>query len=330
MTQNLALAVALALLPSCEVEVKEPAPQRFAVNTLTSASASARIDAPIPDRPATGTIHGHPFVPEGATLKEGILTLRSGEDFFPDLHVMLFLFLEDDTVVPEGRTWDVACQGGWRAGVPHVHVAWREPGERMPEYASATCGFRLRLELGRETAEETIPGRIELDAPGLGTRLVGTFDAAIEGFRLKDGEVDLSKDDLDVAHHVAAIWLAEESGGPIEVEDHALAWLHTEKPEGRPQVGYSVYWWRPEAGGELRATKLQFEKQEGAWTVSRALSPWQVAHRTRSHREATSRSPSSTAQPPGSSASIARLVARCPSSSPRCAPATTRRSGSPK
>jgi hypothetical protein len=147
----------------------------------------------------------------------------------------------------------------------------------MPEHASTTCDFRLRLEFGRETADETIPGRIELDAPGLGTRLAGTFDAAIEGFRLKDGKADLSKDDLDVVHHVAEVWLAEESGGPIEVVDHDLAWLHTGRPEGRPQVGYSVYWWRPRAGGELSVAKLQFEKRDGAWAVSRPVPLWEVA-----------------------------------------------------
>jgi hypothetical protein len=210
-------------------------------------------------------------------LKEGVLTLRSGEDFFADLQVTLFLFLENDTVVPEGRVWQVACDGGWQAGVPHVHVAWREHGERMPEHASTTCDFQLQLELGHETERETIPGRISLSAPGLGTQLVGTFEAAIEGFRLKDGKVDLSKDDLDVTHHVAAVWLAEKNGGPIEVEDHALAWLHTEKPEGRAQVGYSVYWWRPQAGAELRVAKLQFEKRDNAWAVSRSLPLWQVA-----------------------------------------------------
>lgn len=240
-------------------------------------AAPVAFDGPIPDRPASGTLRGRDFTPEAATLEEGILKLRSGEDFFPDLEVKLFLFLEDDSIVPEGRAWEIDCTGRWRAGVPHVHVAWREPGERMPEYASTTCHYTLRLELGRETDAGTIPGRIALDTPGLGTQLLGSFEAGIEGFRIKDGRVDLSQDDLEVAHHLAALWLAGEHGGAVEVTDRAFGWLHKEKPEGRPQAGYSVYWWRPEAGGRTRLAKLQFEKRDGTWAVSRALAPWQVA-----------------------------------------------------
>jgi len=225
----------LTLLIGCgEARVETPVPM----------PAPESAEAAIPSGPAGGTIQGRDFAYEKASIEEGILKLRQGADFFADLEVMLFLFLEEEGVVPEGRSWDVDCAGAWVGGTPHVHVAARAEGERMPEHASVTCDYRLRLELGQETPDGMLPGTIHLVVPSLGTEVAGHFEAAIEGYRLKDGAVDLSQDDLDVAHHVAEVWLTERSGGAVEMIDNALGWLHTEKPEGRAQVGYSVYWWR--------------------------------------------------------------------------------------
>lgn len=232
--------------------------------------------AQVPARPVSGSVRGRRFAYEEASIEEGILKLRQGEEFFADLEVTLFLMLDNDSVVPEGKTWNVECRDGWTAGVPHVHIGWRDEGEKLPEHDQAVCGYRLYLDFGHETDQKTLPGELMLESSALETEIAGQFEADIKGFRIKDGRVDLTQDDLDVAHHLARLWLAEKRGGPIEVEDHSLAWLQMESPDGGPQEGYSVYWWRPEGGDDTRISKLQFAKRDGSWRVERELEVWQV------------------------------------------------------
>ncbi len=266
----------LAAVVGCEVRFggDERGADPARSDDVSGANATA---LEVPDAPVAGTIHGQAFAYQDASIEQGILTIRQGEDFFADLKVTLFLFLEDDEHVPEGRSWDVNCEGSWGAGDPHIHVSWRDDDQGVPQSESKTCDYRLYLKLGEETEDKRLPGELLVRIPGLDTEIAGHFEAAIEGFRIVDGQVDLSQDDLDVAHHLAETWLAEQSGGPIEVIDHAMGWLHLEQPKSGPQAGYSVYWWRPEGGGETQIAKLQFAKRDGTWRVERALEPWQVA-----------------------------------------------------
>lgn len=227
-------------------------------------------------RPAGGEIQSHPFRYESARLREGILKIRQGEDFFADLEVTLFLFLPKG-LVPEGQSWNIDCRGSWSQGTPHVHVAWREEGDKHPHHESVTCDYQLWLEFGQESSAGLLPGCIGLNVPELGTRVVGCFDATVEGFRVKNGEVDLTKDDLDVAEVVALRWLEAKVGKPVELVDRGLGWIHTEAPKGRSQAGYSVYWWRTRGFEKTRATKLQFEKRSGVWQVAHEVPLWRVA-----------------------------------------------------
>jgi hypothetical protein len=227
--------------------------------------------------PVRGQIQGQPFRYERATLREGILKLRQGEEFFADLELTVFLFLDEKGVIPEDRVWNITCETGWRGGYPHIHVARRKDGKKPPEHASVTCDYALRLEFGKETAQGSLPGTIALRAPSLGTHVVGSFEATIKGYRLKEGQVDLTQDDLDIAAVVAKRWLSARVGEPVELVDRGLGWIHTEAPEDRPQAGFSVYWWRPRNGRGTRVAKLQFEKRHGTWQVVNSLEPWQVA-----------------------------------------------------
>ncbi|NIR42446.1 MAG: hypothetical protein GWN99_00960 [Gemmatimonadetes bacterium] len=263
------LAVALVLMNACEV--------RFGGDGAEEADNKNVSSAPeVPAQPTSGTIHGQPFAYEDASIDEGILKLRQGEDFFADLEVTLFLWLDDKTQVPEGRTWDIDCQDGWTSEVPHLHIAWREDGQSMPEHDNIMCDYSLFLEFGEETADKKLPGTLLLKAPTLDTELAGRFEATIEGFRIVDGQVDLSQDDMEVAQYLAEEWLSGQHGSAIEIEDRSLGWLELEEREGRQQAGYFVYWWRPVDGTETRFSKLQFSKNGGLWQVERELEPWQV------------------------------------------------------
>jgi len=124
--------------------------------------------------PAAGQIAGLPFTVEKATLKDGILTLRQGHDFFADREVAIFLFLKNGES-PVGRKWEIAA--GKNLGNPHVHFSWRDAGQSLPKTKILMRDYRLYLEFepGRNGA---VNGRIALAAPGQReSRVSGTFTA---------------------------------------------------------------------------------------------------------------------------------------------------------
>ncbi len=99
----------------------------------------------IPEIAAEGRIHGDKFVVESAKLKNGILTIRDGKDFFPDHVLIVFLFLKKGDNI-EGKTFDIKKTGGFSA--PHVHMQWREPGKSIPETEMFTKDYNMRLHFG--------------------------------------------------------------------------------------------------------------------------------------------------------------------------------------
>lgn len=120
--------------------------------------------AEIPDRPAEGMISGEKFVVEKATCGSGILTLRQGDDFFPDRAFMIFTFVHDDEELP-GKIFTVAHSEKFVGGAPHIHLKFKEGDANLPESEVFMKGYSMRLELG-EATPEGIPGRIYLCVPG--------------------------------------------------------------------------------------------------------------------------------------------------------------------
>lgn len=130
--------------------------------------------------PAAGQVAGLPFTVEKATLKDGILTLRQGNDFFADREVAIFLFLKDGES-PVGRTWDVST--GKDMNHPHVHFSWRDAGQSLPKTKIVMNDYRLHLAL-TPGANGAVNGRIALIAPGeQNSRVNGTFTAQVTAKR---------------------------------------------------------------------------------------------------------------------------------------------------
>ncbi len=127
--------------------------------------------------PAAGQIAGLPFTVEKATLRDGILTLRQGGDFFADREVSIFLFLKEGES-PAGRKWQFGANKGM--GQPHVHLAWRENGQDLPKTKIFMSDYQLNLEFDRP-AKDGLPGRIVLTTPDEKKSTVnGTFTAQFE------------------------------------------------------------------------------------------------------------------------------------------------------
>jgi tetratricopeptide (TPR) repeat protein len=126
---------------------------------------------------ASGTIHGTKFRVQKATLANGILTLRQGKDFFPDQAVMIFLFLKDGETA-DGKVYDVSRDQGF--GAPHIHMKWKEEGEKLPKTQIYMKDYIMRLEFGK-ARNGTLSGKIVLALPDEHQSEVnGTFRAELK------------------------------------------------------------------------------------------------------------------------------------------------------
>ena len=135
----------------------------------------------IPDRPATGMLHGQDFVLEQAKIFNGVLELRQGEDFFPDRGVVLFLFLDEDQEF-DGLSVSIDASGEGSRDNPtcHVHMKYQVNGKDVPETETFMSDFSMRLEFG-DRSDGKIPGKIYLCLPDEDRSvIVGSFEAILE------------------------------------------------------------------------------------------------------------------------------------------------------
>ncbi|MCP4683259.1 MAG: DUF898 family protein [Desulfobacterales bacterium] len=131
----------------------------------------------IPGTSARGIIHGEEFIPDSVKLKNNILTIRDGKDFFPDHAVMIFLFLKDNETV-EGKSYNITKTGG--SGSPHVHMKWKPENSAVPESEMFVQDYVMRLDFGT-IKNGRLPGKIYLCLPDdMRSFVAGGFSAIME------------------------------------------------------------------------------------------------------------------------------------------------------
>jgi hypothetical protein len=135
----------------------------------------------IPEAKASGTIHGVDFTVEKAELENGVLTLRQGKDFFPDLALDIFLFLKDGENI-DGKNYKITTKSGFDS--PHVHMKWKTKDQQIPEAETYTKDYAMLLQFGKGK-DGVVPGKIYVCLPDKSKSCVaGTFvigDAGGEG-----------------------------------------------------------------------------------------------------------------------------------------------------
>jgi len=128
----------------------------------------------IPAIPAEGIAHGRNIKVEKATIQNGILELRQGQDFFPDHSFMIFTFLDEKEIAP-GKTIIVKPSDG--LGGPHIHFKYKVSRKDMPETEMFMEKFAMKLEF-TDTAGNQVRGKIYLCLPDEKKSFVaGTFRA---------------------------------------------------------------------------------------------------------------------------------------------------------
>jgi len=231
----------------------------------------AKGPGPIPAHPAQGQLHGKPFVVASSTIKNGALTLRQGVGA-NDPEIVIFLFTEK-WQMPEGRQFKVE-PGSQGEGVPHVHVGWKD-GDRT-ERAVVTDKYTMQLEFGKENKGK-LPGKIYLVLPNEPrTQVAGTFDAAIQGFRLIDGKPDLSADAPETLEFIALREVLK--GDPTKpVQDVYIRDTRINDPgvPGKPKTGYLEIEYRLGEGAP-NVERYQFVKEKNEWRVAKTLKPNQI------------------------------------------------------
>ena len=113
---------------------------------------------------------------------EGNLSIYTGDSWAFNPSLLIFLFLDEDTI-PEGQAFTVTAAGGFQTGKPHIHCRWKDPATGDIETAMIMSDYRLDLRFDRMVGG-VIPGRILFEIPGKDTRVEGRFNARIEGIDL--------------------------------------------------------------------------------------------------------------------------------------------------
>lgn len=132
---------------------------------------------PIPDKPATGKVHGKEFKIESATLEDDCLTLQQGEGFSSHLESFEIDFRGKYGGNYAGKTF--AVKPDQKAG---IDITLAYSGEKKGSIKTKTYlgNYSMKLEFG--TAKDgKIPGKIHLRLPDdTGSFVVGTFVAEIK------------------------------------------------------------------------------------------------------------------------------------------------------
>lgn len=134
---------------------------------------NVKIPATVPG----GMIQGENFASKFAEFSNGILTIRDGEDFFPDHAVMIFLFLKKDEK-PEGKSYNISRTSGF--GSPHIHMKWKPENSKVPKTKIFTKDYSMRLNLGT-IKNGKLPGKIYLCLPDeMKSAVAGSFTAIVK------------------------------------------------------------------------------------------------------------------------------------------------------
>ena len=234
---------------------RKPAPRAAAGETKPAA-------AEIPAAPATGQVHGKPFVVESSHVENGVLTLRLGKDVTADLEVKVML-TGSPWEAPAGKKFKVTEAGG--AGTPQVVLAWKEAGQNEPSEQKFTDKYSMVLEFGQEK-DKKIPGKIQLSLPDdTKSHVAGTFEADIRGFRIVDGKPDLSADSVDTLQYLALReLLKDDPEKPIEVLSFRDGRYVQPSSPGKNMTGSIAVEYRVGQGSPT-VKKFNFEKDAGAW-----------------------------------------------------------------
>ncbi len=155
------------------------------------------------DPELSGRIHGRQFSYDRVQIVDGVMSIRQGSGFLPELEVRI-LFPDDPLPVRE-RTSLFVRPGD--ENPPEVHLSWREPRAAFPETEIIRGGYRMEMQLAPLDSGQ-LSGFLQLILPDAERSfLSGDFNAFTHNLRYRAGRVDISHDHPDTLEHVAEEFL---------------------------------------------------------------------------------------------------------------------------
>lgn len=228
--------------------------------------AKPKLDIPpIPAQPAQGKVGGKAFSVAKAAIENGVLTLTQGAggdsvEIAIDLRTKRW-------DVPAGRTIKVLKQT--QGELPQITLRVVESGQRLAPQTYKDKYIML-LELGAEK-DKQLPGKIHMALPDeQESKIAGTFDAQIRGFRIINGKPDLSADSVETFQYLVFRELLKDDPEKA-VQDVTFfdARIDTSKASG-PATGYMEIDYRV-GQSPLTTERWQFVKENGEWRVRAKL-----------------------------------------------------------
>ena len=129
----------------------------------------------IPEKIASGGIHGEGFRCERSTLQGGTLTLRQGRSGPADLGITIHLFAQQGEQL-SGKTIEITPDRS--PPLPKITLRWKDEQDKAVTQ-NLSQGYALRVAFG-EPIEDRMPGRIYVCLPDEAKSFVaGTFNAEI-------------------------------------------------------------------------------------------------------------------------------------------------------
>lgn len=214
----------------------------------------------IPSNPVSGTLQGSIFLPDRALLEAGNLTIRQGEEFFPDKAVTIIIWGDEPF---ENRIIDTRDKDDIHT--PHLRFERMEGKSKIPSQKSVTDNFHLLLKFG-EREELGISYKINLIHKGSDTEIGGEGFATFENIHVKDGEIDRTSDNLDTLELLAKKYVSQQIPG-LEVKESYGTSIHHSKPKKEGFIGFEA----TNMKGETEVVKIQLVKDETGWNVARRL-----------------------------------------------------------
>lgn len=242
---------------------------------LIGAAAPAAGQAPSADQALsgaiTGTVLGHPFAADQAIFKDGVLTLRQGDEFFPDLAVLLF------SPVETPAAGQVLQLNDSTPGHVSIQLKHKPAGQNLPNTEIIQSGYQVALSFG-EPQTLGVPLTVSLTVTGPhSAQVAGTMFATSGDLKMTPAGVDLTFDSFDTLRLVATSYLKREHG--IEASQLADEFGLSYRGDGDrvfPKTGFIGYEIQ-KPGEPLTLAKLQLQKDAGGWAVARQLAPDQIS-----------------------------------------------------
>jgi len=129
----------------------------------------------VPEGTVAGRVHGNGFLCERAILRGGLLSLRQGKIWPPDLGISVLFFAQQGEEL-SGKT--IVVRPDRPPPLPQVVVRWKDE-QNQPATEYIDSGYALKLTFG-QAANGRMPGRIFISLPdGPKTFAAGSFDAVI-------------------------------------------------------------------------------------------------------------------------------------------------------